>query len=81
MIQGSVSLTDETELNSTIVVKGMHKHTEEWLQRMESRGRVLKKNVINIRGENFFTPKALRAWQAIMKCSFYQPNGTAKNEP
>lgn len=57
MIQGYASLTDETDLNSTMVVKGMHQHAEEWLQRMESRGKMLKQNVIDLRDENLFTTK------------------------
>jgi len=55
MIQGSLSLTNETANVATIVLPKMHHHIDEWVQRMQARGAPVKGLIQAIEEVHFTT--------------------------
>jgi len=55
MIQGSVSLLNETNKTGTVVVKGMHKKFKEWVDMMKEQKVVPKSVVVGITQVNLPT--------------------------
>jgi len=55
MIQGSLSMTDETKNVATIVLPKMHNHIDEWVRRMQERGAPVKGLIQSIEQLHFTT--------------------------